>query len=301
MKHRIETPNKSSEEIKFIIEIEEINSSVIEMLSRYLIDNIKDLFVTRKKLLHREDYRLPVLILVDKKYFLSERILWAMIIESLDARPLIEEYIDKLCELCGDDDLPWSDDEYQIGSFPLIEYLNRDATGNGILNAFCKFLSKCDMHHETWQSEYIKKVFSHNMKADLSFLFYISIFKNPGWDWSLFVENKVSLFFVLNIQAPLKKVIDHLISDSDEEIKTDASIYKFLVAATYGSDKIKQKLVLNYVQQILQEQDLNLNSSENSKDYARYDNKNIAKVRKQADEYKKKARAEFLLELIPGF
>jgi hypothetical protein len=282
VKHKVELADIDGyDSLKFIIEVDEINDAVIDQLPQYLIDHIDEAFLKKAKLEKKDrdlyDLCLPVFILVNSRYWLSERILWAMVIETRNAGPLIDEYMEKICQLSGKEELPWSDSENPLGSAPLLESLNRDSSGKDILGAFCKFLLKCDMQHAVWQDHYIKKIFSDNVESDLSYLFYISVYKNTGWDWPPFVEKKEMLSFTLNHQAPLKGVIDYLLADDDEEIKTDASIYQFLACAAYGDDEDKIKTVADYVKKKLDEQDLKLNGDE-----PRYKKAEIAEVRERA-------------------
>jgi hypothetical protein len=246
----------------------------------YLTDNIHHLLDMAFKDGNEYKYhKFSVRLKIEDK-IIPEKLMWSMVVRNLpNAEELVTAYIDKLCQLAASNDtcessedycrkdLPWSAQEYQIGAYALIEYLDWryeidsfvSAALGKIFITFLKYLKHCDLDHETWQDDYIRRILSRfnysNSEAEIDNLMTLLHFRLFNGQSSILALEKDYdyLYRLLCFKGGLQKIIKIILNDNylkeDGELFYSEYIYLKLCACVYGSDEAKTIEVLDFIKQ----------------------------------------------------
>lgn len=196
---------------------------------------------------------------------LSERTMWALLVEQQGSSSWVTSYVDTSIEYARE--VCWANSDYYslafctgtdvVGQEPLYAYIDRwisreigqiadiHENESKVIDAFERFLRSCDMDHETFQNAYIEKTIDYlysNPDRQADFIVFRML--NGQYDP---VQNHI-VGCLRNRKGLLKMVVDRVLEEP-EPAQSLAELVSILCAAVYGSKSELTSDVFSYCRQ----------------------------------------------------
>jgi hypothetical protein len=265
MKHRFDAGESKTgyHQQTFVIEVDALTAEVVAQLPEYLITNIHQIFEADEKV--KTDTMWPVAIDVGGKLFVSEKVMWTQVFETLpNAKDLVTRYVNELCRLAKQTkwgDLLFNDEYHFAGSFALIPFLDRYLVRSKsisrealpVYKCFIEFIRRCDLDVETFQDEYIEKVLVELVCIDNQTAIELLCLRLCNGQLATKDFRYLHLFFGYFIRkpVPLRELIDYVTDSGCPDVscscRVNESTYLTFCAAIYGENLKETEEVMDYV------------------------------------------------------